>query len=189
MFSADKRSSRAIQLVEEARRLVVIPQRSPDTSSPTQAFTLPHLSLNSMQWCGVAAQRFWQREHTSLTIALLLDLSLRRWVQAIPTQTCRRQDVHWKFKTDPYLSTLPSHLVLAGSFTSSPPGLVADAMDRAPKFDGVHAVHQRRSRSRGRRTWLFVRCQGRLMLADPSKLITDDLDAALREAADRIQLQ
>lgn len=189
MFPADKRHFRAIRLAEQAGRLVITPHRSQNTSTLTLPLTLPHLPLSLMQWCGAAAERFWKREHASLSIALLLDLPLRRWIHAIPTQTCRRQDVKWKFKTDPYLSTLPLNLVLAGSFTSAPPGLVADAMDRAPKFDGVHAVHQRCSRSKGRRTWLFVRCEGRLMLADPSKLITDDLDAALREAAERIQLQ
>jgi hypothetical protein len=132
--------------------------------------------------------RFWQKQQRCIAVALMLDLSLRRWLPILPTQSCSARIVQWN-PSDPYLSALPPQLVLAGSFQSAPPGDLLDAADQVPAFDGLHIVQQRRTSKRGRRTWLFLHSDHQTTLADPAELVSDDLDTALREAQDRLNLQ
>lgn len=150
---------------------------------------LPRVSLTLMHWCGLAAERFFRRQRRCLLIALVLDTSMRRWSFAIPAQRCSRYVARWDGPADQYLSGLPAHVRLAGSFQSAPPGHITDAMYLPPKFDGIHLVAQRRSGRRPRRGWVFVRREQELWLGDPAALIGDDVDQALRDAADRVRLE
>jgi hypothetical protein len=176
--------ARTIRLADEGGRLVLRRGRSPEE----RAEPLPRVPLTLVHWCGLAAERFFQRQHRCLLIALLLDTTLRRWTFAIPAQRCSRYVARWDGPADNYLPSMPAHLLIAGSFQSAPPGHITDAMYLPPHFDGVHLVAQRRSGRRPRRGWVFVRREQELSLGDPAVLIGDDIDQALRDAADRIQL-
>jgi hypothetical protein len=150
--------------------------------------TLPRMPLTLVHWCGLVAERFFRRQRRCLLIALMLDTSMRRWSFSIPAQRCSRYVARWNGPADHYLSTMPAHVRLAGSFQSAPPGHITDAMYLPPHFDGIHLVAQRRSGRRPRRGWVFVRQEQELGLGDPAALIGDDVDQALRDAADRVRL-
>jgi hypothetical protein len=73
-------------------------------------------------------------------------------------------------------------LLIGGTFqTSGRSGLLA-AREAVPPFDGLHVIQQRRM------SWIFITCQGELVLAHPSITTVDDLKQALDSAGDRLHL-
>jgi hypothetical protein len=178
--------SRAARLVPgEEGRLLIQPLAA--TGTP---FPLPRMPTTLMYWCTTLATRFRRQHHACLAVVLLLDPELRRWSPHLPSQTCGRRELRWTLRASDY-TELPDRLLVAGSFQSAPAGGLLDAHRRAPSFDGVHVVDQRRPAGRGRRrTTLFVRAAGReASLADPAAFTVDDVDAALRDAAARIRVR
>lgn len=184
MAGDDPLDSRTIRLSDAGGRLVF--RRS--GWAEQRAEPLPRLPLTLVHWCGLAAERFFRRQRRCLLIALVLDTALRRWTFAIPAQRCSRYVSRWDGPADRSLPSLPDRLLLAGSFQSAPPGHITDAMYLPPHYDGIHLVAQRRSGHQRRRGWVFIRCDHELSLGDPAVLIGDDIDQALRDAADRVRL-
>ncbi|HEX8911283.1 MAG TPA: hypothetical protein VF796_02910 [Humisphaera sp.] len=177
-----------IRLRPAGDRLLVT--RSPAGDPPAEPFPLPRLPLSALRWCAAAAARHWADRRACLAVLLLLDPPLRRWVPVLPPKACGRRAVRWAV-ADADAAGLPPHLLVAGSFQALGPGDVFAAHAAVPPFDGVHAVEQRPGGRRGRRSsYLFVRAGGGEagLLADPASVLSDDVGAALREAASRLRV-
>lgn len=156
---------------------------------------MPRLPLSTLTWCSAAAARFRDRRGGCLAVALLLDRLTRRWFPLLPTQSCNREVVRWRWQSADY-AHLPAHVLVAGSFQSSAAGggvFAAHAL--VPAVDGVHAVEQLAGR-RPAASYLFVRAvedgddaPTGAALADPAAVTADDVAQALRDAADRLHVE
>jgi hypothetical protein len=184
MAAAEPPASRRIRLFNQGGRLVFRQSGSPDAV----AEPLPRLPLTWVNWCDLAAERFYRRQRRCLLVLLMLDTGLRRWTYLLPAQRCSRYVARWDVAEDRSLGGLPEQLLLAGSFQSAPPGHLAEAMYLPPPFDGIHLVNRRGASGRAGEAWSFVRREGELYVGDPAALIGDDIDQALADAAERIRL-
>ena len=145
--------------------------------------------MSLVAWLSALGEQFWRERSACLAAALLLDPHTRWWVPVLPYQRCGRRRARWS-PTVADFAAEPVGLRLAGSFQTLTASDLFTAAAAVPRFDGVHVVEQRAGGRRPRHSWLFVRSNGgeAELLADPAAVLTDDVQAALREAADRLQV-
>lgn len=182
-------AARRIQLVLHAHRLLATPL-TPHSSGCTASsgsgrFPLPRLPLSLVHWCGAVADRFRRRRVACLALALLLDRRSGRWFAVPVPQRCGRAHARW-LGHSLELPDLAPELLVCGSFQTASAADVRAAASRVPQFDGVHLVQHRSAAS----AWTFLRCEGgEPMLAEPARLMVDDVEDVLRRYAGRLHVR
>jgi hypothetical protein len=132
--------------------------------------------------------RMWRERGLCLAALLMLDPVSRRWSPLIPTQTSNHRTMRISVRDGDFAS-IPAGWVIAGSYQGSPARSLVDAWRTVLAFDGLHCITCRAGERHARRTFAFLRNGGGdAALADPAAALVDDITAALRDAADRIQV-
>jgi hypothetical protein len=180
--------TRLIRLVPGDAGLMVTAAGGRDADAAFDPVVLPRLPLTLAHWLSAFGEMFWQERSACLAVALLLDVTTRRWAAVPPTQRCGRRRSRWSLRAADF-GQEPVWMRLAGSFATVGSEDLFEAARSVPMFDGLHLIQlqtPRKGEERG--LAVFLRFEGEARVANPANVVSDDLRDVLRRYASRLRL-